>query len=453
MRLEPYFPEFSVELTYGEPVADGYQACVIGEAVRLDSQALESYLACGNQKIVYDCLLLAAAVDYADHSKKRAQMDWARKFRVRMPVHDVTLWSEQTTQRFLRRALELLTGDIWNFEFYETPVPQAPARQQPLPLEGVTKMVVPFSDGLDSRAVSAIIDHELGEKLVRVRLSSRKIADAPKSGRKHMPFTAVPFRVSSLKKESSGRSRGFKYAIVSGLAAYLSKANRVAVPESGQGAIGPALVNVGQAATDWRTHPRFTYTVSEFLGHMLGTNIIYEHPVIWNTKGQTVAEFHRLYPDDDSWARTRSCWQSPQKMSIDGHHRQCGMCAACLLRRLSLHAAGLQEADDTYVWQNLGAPNFWDGADAGLSDQHKAYFEYGLAGVLHLDHLAHLQRTPQYVAIAGRQALLLSKTLGMSYDDALCRLEGLLDQHASEWNAFLTSLPATSFIRKWTEAS
>jgi hypothetical protein len=105
--------------------------------------------------------------------------------------------------------------------------------------------VIPYSDGMDSRCVAGLLDRTLGEGLIRVRLGSR-ISDAKALKQQKQPFTSIPYRVRSGQRESSARSRGFKFALISGLAAYLTKARRVLVPESGQGALGPALITVGQ---------------------------------------------------------------------------------------------------------------------------------------------------------------------------------------------------------------
>ncbi len=51
---------------------------------------------------------------------------------------------------------------------------------------------------------------------------------------------------------------------------YLAGASRVIVPESGQGALGPALVPVGQAYVDYRSHPLFTERMERFLAALLG---------------------------------------------------------------------------------------------------------------------------------------------------------------------------------------
>ena len=53
-----------------------------------------------------------------------------------------------------------------------------------------------------------------------------------------------------------------------------------------------------------------------------------------------------------------------------------------MLRRLSVHAAGLHEDRDTYVWENLDASTFDSGAAAGLKKVEKVQREYAIAGTL-----------------------------------------------------------------------
>ena len=113
---------------------------------------------------------------------------------------------------------------------------------------------------MDSRCVAGILDRTMGDRLIRVRLGS-KARDGKALSRQRQPFTSVPYSVQGDKHsfvESIARSRGFKFALISGLAAYLIKAERVIVPESGQGALGPVLITVGQGYDDYRSHPLFT---------------------------------------------------------------------------------------------------------------------------------------------------------------------------------------------------
>ena len=84
-----------------------------------------------------------------------------------------------------------------------------------------------------------------------------------------------------------------------------------------------------------------------------------------------------------SWNTTWSCWQQNRHSSVAGRKRQCGVCAACFLRRLSVHAAGLEEVPETYVWENLSARSFEAGAASAFSRITTAHREYAIAGALH----------------------------------------------------------------------
>jgi hypothetical protein len=72
-------------------------------------------------------------------------------------------------------------------------------------------------------------------------------------------------------REVSGRSRGFKFALISGIAAYLANADEIVIPESGQGALGPVLSDVGHAYPDYRNYPLFTRRMEQFFNVLFGT--------------------------------------------------------------------------------------------------------------------------------------------------------------------------------------
>ncbi|MFW1332163.1 hypothetical protein ACEV9E_26205, partial [Vibrio parahaemolyticus] len=70
----------------------------------------------------------------------------------------------------LHEALELLTGDQWDITFTKRKKPAAEPVQELFCLDSGVEAVIPFSDGLDSRAVGALMAEEYGSRLVRVRL-------------------------------------------------------------------------------------------------------------------------------------------------------------------------------------------------------------------------------------------------------------------------------------------
>ena len=152
-----------------------------------------------------------------------------------------------------------------------------------------------------------------------------------------------------------------------------------------------------------------------------------------------------------AWAETRSCWQPNRQIGVNGKARQCGICAACMLRRLAVHAAGQVEAEDTYVWEDLGAETFAGGAspDFARGKITRAMEEHAIAGVLHLDHLAGLLDSPANAPRVNLEAFWLGRSLGLPPSTVQQKLDRLLAQHQSEWESFMASLGPTSFVAKW----
>lgn len=426
-------------------------ACRIEANISFDLEVLESFSSHKWQPTVYDILIVAAVVEFCDRSLARSAMNWGRKFTVYVPVHDSARWSDRAVIGALIEALNLLTGDDWNFEFRSRKAPVlAPAQEQmKFPLNA--EAVLAFSDGMDSCAVAGLEAKRLGNRLVRVRVG-KKQHDIDRKERKRMPFMALPYTVkldSCRNSENSARSRGFKFSVVSAVAAYLIDAPSAIVPESGQGALAPVLLPVGQGYEDYRNHPVFTVLMERFFNALLGYQIKYQFPRLWKTKGETLREFVDNCGDEAKWQHTRSCWQQSRQVTVSGVRRQCGICAACMLRRLSVHAAGLSESPESFVWESLKSETWEAGAAKNFRTFTPALREYSIAGVLHFEHLALIPDSLQYELIKRRSTSELARSLGVAPPVVAQNLDRLLQQHATEWSAFTGDLGSESFVRQW----
>ena len=421
--------------------------CLIGENLNFSTESLESYFFAQWEPAVYDALVVAAAVDYADRTQRRSAYAWGREIELSIPVHDPHRWNHKDVSGALHDTLDFLTGDRWLISFRPRKRPLKQIRQGQFRLSGDASAVIPFSDGLDSRAVAGLTAQTLGHKLIRIHLGHT--VSHPRA-----PFTAVPYKLRSGRRnfvESSGRSHGFKFALIAGIAAFFAKAPQIIVPESGQGALGPALLPVGQAWPDYRSHPLFTRRMEQFLAALLGLRVSFQFPQLWQTKGETLARFVKECRDSGSWAETWSCWQQSRQVSVDKKKRQCGICAACMLRRLSVHAAGLTEPRATYVWEDLSAGAFEKGV-ARAFDRKKvtrAMQQYAIGGALHLDHLAALLHSPAAAHVLSLSASQLRRVCNLDLGDVRARLQRLLTQHETEWKAFVQSLGPHSFVANW----
>ncbi|MER8764747.1 MULTISPECIES: hypothetical protein [unclassified Mesorhizobium] len=431
----------------------GSVACELGQNITFSTEILESFSSTNWQAVVYDALVVSAAVEFCDRGLARRALNWGRRFDVRVPVHDPARWSDGHVSRSLVEALNLLTGDDWHFEFRARRVSSVPPAQNRMEFPYDADAVIAYSEGMDSRAVAGLEGKRLGSRLVRVRVGTKK-PDTPKKERARLPFAAVPYevRLGSNNAETTARSRGFKFALVAGIGAYLINAPAVIVPESGQGALAPAILPVGQGYADYRNHPVFTALMEKFVKVLLGHGLRYRYPRLWTTKGETLREFiDNCGPEASSWAATRSCWQQSRQASVSGTRRQCGVCAACMLRRLSVHAAGEKEAHDIYVWETLSARTFEDGANANFNHITTALREYALAGVLHFEHFSSFRDSTQHALLKRRAQSELARSLQEPVDMVAKSLDRLLQQHATEWRAFTNELGESSFVNRWID--
>lgn len=432
-------------------------ACELNRNITFSTEILESFSSTNWQAVVYDALVVAAAVEFCDRSLARSEMNWGRRFSVRIPVHDPSRWSEASVSDSLVDALNLVTGDDWHFEFCSRRKVEEPPAQNRMEFPANAEAVIAFSDGMDSRAVADIEGKRLGSRLVRVRVGTKR-PDIPKAERGKRPFAALPYNVKldGDNAETGARSRGFKFNLVAAIGAYLIGAPSVFVPESGQGALGPAVLPVGQGYSDYRNHPVFTARMERFVRALLQYDLRYRFPRLWTTKGETLREFvDNCGPDGAAWATTRSCWQKSRQVSVASKQRQCGICAACMLRRTSVHGASLEEPETAYVWENLRAPSFEAGASAEFSPKlmTSKLREYALAGVLHLEHFAAMRESDQYALLRRRAEGELSRALREPLVTVTDNFDRLLQQHGKEWVSFTDGLGEGSFVRGWIDRS
>jgi hypothetical protein len=435
----------------GTALRGGAVGAPIGQVLQLDTQGLESYFFADWNPALVDLLVVAAAAEFCDVVKRRPQYNWSRRFDVRIAVHDPALWNRADVRVALEDVLSFLTGDTWHFSFVARQR-EVPRVQATLDLPSGAKTIMPYSDGLDSRAVHALIAAEEGRAgLVRVRLGSGGV-DQPRPAKKRSPFAIVPYRIRPPKRvESSARSRGFKFAVVTGIAALLADVSRIIVTESGQGAFGPILAVSGQTYPDYRIHPTFSRRIERLFAALTGKAPRYDYPRLWSTKGETLRQAASL-KDAPTWTDTRSCWQQSRQSSVGHHRRQCGICAACMLRRMSMFTAGIDEPAETYVWERLSAARFEEGAAEDFVNIPPALRDYAIAGVLHMDHLADLVDSPMHARALRRAACDTAEALEEAPAIVEQKLRSMLERHAAEWRAFRQALGPESFVVKLASA-
>lgn len=417
----------------------------IGRDIIFDPSILDTYHYDGWKPVHYDLLVVCAAVEYADRRCARWSTQWSRPFKITVPVQELAAWQQPDVQAHLRDALRHLTGDGWQFSFIQSKDTAVNSmRQRSLPFGNNKEFAIAYSDGLDSRCVSGMYD--TSDAAVRVRVTKTK--DRIKKG--EGPFDLIPFRVKPAKSlESSFRSRGFIFASVTAIAGHISGVGKVIVPESGQGALGPVLMPLHNIYADYRNHPTFFRKMERFIKALLGYTLTYEQPRLWHTKGQTITAYiSQSGKGPEVVLNTRSCWQKRWNVKIDGEFRQCGLCAACLLRRMSMHAAGVEEPVNAYTISDLTAATYEDATPhADHIRLSHTMVEHGSVGARHLQHVANMAELPD--AVLRRHVFEIAQATGALEKDTRDNLRKFLVQHAEEWRDFVSAQGQDSFINSW----
>jgi 7-cyano-7-deazaguanine synthase in queuosine biosynthesis len=424
--------------------------CTVGRDLIIKPEVLGRYCVKALDPRIYDLVLITGAVAFADRVvPRKTSVCWRRELEVVVPTSDPEFWKQAIVVRNLTETLELLTGDVWSFHFTPTRKKTQINPQAAFALGGLSAAVIPFSDGLDSFATSLLTLAD-SPQMGLIGVTTGRRPDTRGGSRQQR--VSIPFSMPGSRyrlRETSYRARGFVFGVMAGIAANLLEADRIIVPESGQGALGPWLNPVGNEAPDLRMHPFFTTSLSRFLQSVFGRHIKHEHPRLWKTKGETLRQLRDSGLDKDWW-RTKSCPRA-RKVCMNNKRVQCGVCSSCLLRRQSLLAAGLDEGKDTYFWGNLSAPSLRQAAEASTRDTVLNDERQAKCGVYDLTALANLLDTEVGDKRINYASAELAAHEGAQEADVVRKLRRLLEAHREEWRAFIAAQKSESFLKKWLE--
>src|ERR1700688_498534 len=171
MNIHPYnvqVPEKNIDaIDPGRRLRKGHLKFDLKKDLEFSTSGLECFTFSRWQPVLYDAMVVAATVEFADKKVKRPPRGWARRLNLRIPVHDPRRWGTPAVSDALHDALGFLTGDFWTITFVKRSGKASPPAQERLELGVPTEAVIAYSEGLDSRAVAGIVGASLGDKLVR----------------------------------------------------------------------------------------------------------------------------------------------------------------------------------------------------------------------------------------------------------------------------------------------
>jgi 7-cyano-7-deazaguanine synthase in queuosine biosynthesis len=150
---------------------------------------------------------------------------------------------------------------------------------------------------------------------------------------------------ASRKRENTTRTRALLFYALAVALAEARGTDRVEVPENGFTSLNLSLGNDrGGALSTRSTHP-WTMHLVQMLLDDAGIGVKLVNPYEWHTKGELVRAAAGACPAfADGLVRTLSCAKLDGRTYKGGNpNRNCGLCVACLTRRASIRAAGIED--------------------------------------------------------------------------------------------------------------
>lgn len=318
-----------------------------------------------------DLIDLAMAIYYSDRRVRRIRTQFEtghREIRIRLPMRELEIWRSKRVNADLAELLSWFTEDSWEFEFTKLDIHRKSEFERPLFRSSVSdpNITLLFSGGLDSLAglctlmdknrdcSFVLVSGSTSQLLTRIQRDLiRELAKHWHNKSRELRSVVIPFGIhkpeSRVYEETSQRSRGFVFLIIGSVAAIMAESKALYICENGIGSVNLPF-NEGQLGVDNTrgVHPLSLIRMNDFFNLVLEKPLTIVNPFEFSTKAEMCQAVKKLSLDS-LVKMTISCDGFP--LRIHNSPSQCGICTSCLLRRCSLHAAGLAGADPGILYR------------------------------------------------------------------------------------------------------
>lgn len=422
-------------------------------ATRIDASHLQRYCFARHDEVLEDLTSVISAVRTADRSVLRHHMQgWARDLAISAPVSDLKLWRSPEVTRALADALGFLTADRWSFVFtYRKPLKGEPRQEHLVEPPEQPRVFMPFSNGLDSFAIAKELRAEsalLELVLVNVRAKDKPTKWSNLGRKKTLDFCTVEvaaYAPEPHRTELTFRSRPFLYDLLAGYGAAIAQPARVVIPENGQGSLGGSLVPLGAEAPHRSCHPGFTSRLANLIRLLTKTDVMFDHPALFLTKGQVLANLAKRDTNVAQWLAThRSCSYDARHSSSGKKVMHCGVCGNCVLRRMSMQWTGVTDTTE-YRARDIHATTFEKSFHAGVPHAVNANRDLALNSIRSMQRLSDLATDTRAVRVEAEIAAL-TRGLNEPIKNVREKMEAFLRQHRREWEPFVKSCGPKSWV-------
>jgi len=317
-----------------------------------------------------DLCEIAAYVFMADKSFKRGDYGkWTRNFSFLVPVRNLERWNSVKT--ILTNTVATLSGDNVEFHFVKK-LEAKPKKKGSLKAGKETRRlpqresdcVCLFSGGLDSFAGAAYLIKQGKQPFFASHyvsslksLQAKLIEGIEKQFKRQVEH--FQYRVTSRttkttrhrfeNNESSHRARSFMFLSYAAIAAATRGLSEIYICENGVLSLNVPISDARKGTRSTRhAHPLFLQYFNQFINALYDRTFSVQNPFQFWTKAQEAkflrkTNLHPLIKD------TVTCWGYPNQTLKYPNSNHCGYCIPCIVRRVSVKAAGLAAFDDQYV--------------------------------------------------------------------------------------------------------
>ena len=431
----------------------------LGEHFSIDASHIANYCFSDKGELIDDIAAVLSGARTADRAFiRRHGKAWGRHLTVELPVFKLDLWKSHEVQISLIDALQYLTGDQWKFSFQQrTQKAESFTQEHVVAMPLREHVFMPYSSGLDSYAQAREIEKNgSGPELVMINVQpSRRLPKWDRLGHpsrgdvKSVPVAACFHEPHHT--EPSFRTRPFVYDLIAAYGATMAAPAHVVIPENGQGSLGGSLVPLGAEAPHRSCHPGFTIRLSNLVKALTGTRVEFSHPAIFLTKGQVLKKLSENNPETSVWLdEHRSCSYDARHSSTGKFRMHCGVCGNCILRRVSLLWAGIEDTT-SYRASNISSKTFENIFSNTIPKEIKAYKDVAMNGIRAMQRLADLAAQPESPRISA-EAAGLARYLQQPNQEVRSKMHTFLEQHRLEWDTFLSGCGKDSWVARLVRA-
>jgi len=349
--------------------------------VAMDAQSVEQALGSTLDPVSLDLCEIGAYVYMGDKAVSRGKYEkWTRNLSWIVPVREPDRWN--SVKDVLTNTVATLSGDNVRFTF----VPKVKEKIFGKPQRKQSKFSAPaevtnfpesdcsclFSGGLDSFAGAAYLINEKHRKpLFASHYANGELKKKQTDlmnviqNRFDKQFHHFQYWVTSSRKkkvphryvrqENSHRARSFLFMSFATVAAASRGLSDIFICENGVLSLNVPISDARKGSRSTKhAHPLYLFHFNQLINALYEQKFNVQNPFFLQTKGEEIALLRTLSLESVI-KDTVTCWGYPNQTCRYKYSNHCGYCIPCIVRRVSLIAAGMEDCDDQYIVDVFGS--------------------------------------------------------------------------------------------------